>query len=234
METKIMAAVKRTIKKSADTNEVFLKDVFEEYILEKEAGNTAEPTINNYRYSFGKFINFVGNDPQGSDINKSLIFKWIATMKDDGIKHTSINHYLRENRTFFNWCMKPERKYIDPAFTIDTLKGQEEPLKHFSDEEQLKLLAKPKNKNDFVEWRTYTIVCFVLDSGGRASTICNVKISDVDFANNHIVLAHKKTKKHKCCRCRPHLKQFLKTTLEHGENVQKLMNIYFAIKAKGN
>ncbi|MDR2571536.1 MAG: tyrosine-type recombinase/integrase [Oscillospiraceae bacterium] len=187
-------AIKRTIRRNSEINNILLSDAFDEYIAEKNARGLAEPTINNYCYSFSKFSEFIGNKNTGSSINVGVIYKWITSMKDENVKYTSINHYLREIRTFLYWCMNEDRQYVEP-FKIELQKGQEEIIKVYSEDEQKALLEKPRNKNDFTEARTYTIVNFVLDSGSRAATICNVKLEDVDLTNKQIVLTHTKNKK---------------------------------------
>ena len=185
-------AMKKTIQMNSETTDILLKDAFEEYILEKTARNLAQPTLTSYRESFQRFTKFAGNEITGDMINAKFIYRWIATMKSENIKDISINHYLRETRTFLNWCMTDGREYVKPKFKIDLLIEQESPLKMFSLEEQRKLTKKPSNKNDFVEWRTFAIVNWVLATGNRISTIINVKMNDIDFNNREITLTHTK------------------------------------------
>lgn len=185
---------KRTIKKSSDANKVLLDTAFEEFIAEKEAHNLSDATIESYEQSFKKFKNIL-EDHSLDSINQSTIYKWIALMKHDGIKYTSINHYLRDIRTFLNWCMAIDREYIKPKFKIELLKGQEEALKTFTVEEQELLIEKPRKKDTFAEWRTWAIVNYVLGTGNRASTVCNIKINDINFSKREIVLTHTKNNK---------------------------------------
>jgi len=188
-------AVKRTIKKSIEADNVVLEDVFWDFIAEKEAHNLSPATIYSYKTSFKKFKVFMGDDNTGDSITISSIYKWIATMKHDGIKHTSINHYLRDVRAFLYWCMDSHRKYITPPFKVDLQKGQEETLKLFTQEDQEALIEKPRRNDGFTEWRTWAIVNWVLATGNRASTICNVKIQDISFSRREIILSHTKNKK---------------------------------------
>ena len=86
----------------------------------------------------------MGDDNTGDSIKIEAIYKWIAIMKQDGLKHVSINHYLRDVRTFLYWCMNTDRTYISPPFKIELQKGQEETLKTFTEEEQEILTEKPR------------------------------------------------------------------------------------------
>lgn len=190
-------AIKRTVKRSSDADVIMLFEAFEEFKTEKEAHNLAKSTLMNYEQSFELFSQFAGYGDKTSteEVNKQVIYQWINTLKLKGVKHSSINHYLRDIRTFLYWCMDNDRKYIDPAFKIQLLEGQEEPIKLFSDEELDALLEKPRKKDSFAEWRTWAIVNWVLATGNRAATICEVKITDVNFSKKEITLAHTKNKK---------------------------------------
>lgn len=95
---------KRTIKKSKSADVILLEDAFNDFIDEKEARNLSPATIFDYKQSFNKFKQFIDGDTVDS-VNQGIVYKWIAVMKQDGIKHSSINHYLRDVRTFLNWCM---------------------------------------------------------------------------------------------------------------------------------
>jgi len=189
-------AVRKTIKRSAAADDILLEDAFEEYMVAKIARNLSDATLYNYRYSFEKFKGFLGENITGNAMEIGLIYKYIATMKQDGIKHISINSYLCGIRGFMYWCMNPDRAYIPKAFKIELLKGQEETLKLFTDEEQEILIVKPQRKASFVEFRTWAIVNWVLATGNRASTICSIKIKDLVFARREIILdGHTKNKK---------------------------------------
>lgn len=178
----------------ASTVEVLLENTFTEYITEKDVYGLAKPSLASYKASFAKFKSFINEEKYvvGS-INIGVIYNWIVTMKEDGqLKHTSINHYLRDIRSFLYWCM--DKGYISPAFRIKLIKGQEELLKTYTDDELKKLLDEPR-KDNFVEHRTWVIVNWVIGTGNRASTIINIQIQDIDFVRREIHLTHTKNKK---------------------------------------
>jgi len=189
-------AIKRTIKRNAKADDVVLEDVFNDFIAEKQARNLSPATIYSYETSFKKFKEFIGEkDNTGDTIKIGVIHKWINTMRIDGTKHVSINHYLRDIRAFLYWCMNTDRAYITPAFKIELIKGQEETLKTFTEEEQETLIEKPRRNASFAEWRTWTIINWVLATGNRAATVCSVQIQDVRLGKGEIELRHTKNKK---------------------------------------
>lgn len=188
---------KRVIKKSSGYDLIPLQQAFEEFLAEKQAKNLSEATLRNYQQSFDFFCRFNEFDSESTtdEVKQSHFYKWINTMKLDGVKPTSINHYLRDCRTFFYWCMDADRRYIEPAFKINMIEGQEEQIKLFTDEELELLLEKPKRNDSFVIWRTWAIVNWVLATGNRAATICDVRINDINYSHKEISLRHTKNKK---------------------------------------
>lgn len=188
---------KRRIKKSSGYDLIPLEQAFEEFIVEKEARNLSEATLKNYRQSFELFATFHAftADTTTDEITPSHFHKWINTLKLDGVKPSSINHYLRDCRSFFYWCMDADRKYIEPSFKINMIEGQEEQMKLFTDDELTLLLEKPRRNDSFTDWRTWAIVNWVLGTGNRASTICDVRLTDINYSKREIALGHTKNKK---------------------------------------
>ena len=189
--------VKRKIKVDNGENAIFMCDAFSEFLAEKASQNLVEKTLNNYAKSYEYFIEFEfdGNDEIDiATVQKIYVQHWVADMLKQGKRATTINRYLRDIRTFLYWCMDIDRQYLN-TYKIELVKGQEELPKIFTTEEVLLLLQKPTNQKDFVEWRNWAIVNWVLGTGNRASTICNVKIGDIDFDTKRIILRHTKNKK---------------------------------------
>ena len=65
----------------------------------------------------------------------------------------------------------------------------------YSDEEVSKLLVKPSKDAGFVEWRNWAVINWVLATGNRITTVCNIKIADVDFAEDMIYIQKQKNKR---------------------------------------
>ena len=191
-------AIKRKIQKiSPQANkEVSFAEAFEEFLAEKTAANLSPSSIRNYTQSLEYFMQFheFSEDDAINQVTKSHFFKWLNTQRLEGKKATTINHYLRDTRTFFYWCMDKDRGYVEP-FKIQLAASQEEQLKLFSDKDIEKLLEKPRAKDTFTEWRMWAVVNWVLATGNRAATICDIRICDVDFKAKEIRLQHTKNKK---------------------------------------
>ena len=207
--------IKRRIKASSTPDAMPIGEAFKEFIHEREAKNLSKATLRNYEQSFEYFMEFFefSDDTLINEVKQPLFYEWMNTMKLEGVRHTSINHYLRDTRTFFNWAM--EKGYLE-HFKVPMMEGQEETPKMFSDEELALLLEKPSGTN-FTTWRTWLIVNWVLATGNRAATICDVKVSDVDFQKKEIMLKHTKNKKASIIPLSPSLETAIKEYLRKFE-----------------
>lgn len=190
-------AMRRKVQRNAESEMISIKEAFYDYLEEKQARNLSNATLASYEDSYFRFIDFfeLDDDTTTEEIKAQMIYKWTNTMKIQGLSIASINHYLRDMRAFFYWCMDDARRYIEPAFKIQLLSAQEEPPKAFSDEDIETLLEKPGKREGFATWRTWAIVNWVVGTGNRAATVCDVQIGDIDFKRKEIILAHTKNKK---------------------------------------
>lgn len=175
---------------------ITIGDAFVEFISEKALGGCAEQTIENYRKSLIYYLKYTeyDNDTPIEKVDKESFVKWLSKMRAKKMKHTTINHYIRDVRTFAYWCMDAEREYITPTYEIRQVKGQEPGLKSFKEEQIKILLEKPRKYDSFGEWRSWAIVNWVMATGNRGSTICEVKLEDIDFKRKMITLRHTKNK----------------------------------------
>lgn len=186
--------MKRKFSKAYNTKET-LVNAFEEFIEEKEATNRSKDTIRNYNLSFNIFYDYheLDTSTELEEINIQMFYKWINHMKNNEVRPSSINHYLRDWRTFFNWCYVREK--IKEPLQIKEIKKQEELPKMYTDEEMETLLEKPRDGDSFSDWRMWALISTVYATGLRASSLCGMKIGDFDFKHEEIIIAQQKNKK---------------------------------------
>ena len=186
---------KHAVRRNYEEEVVTIFDAFQSFIEDKQSHNLSKSSILDYEDSFRYFMNFFDFNEYTPlhIVNNEMFKRWTLDLLDRDIKPTSINRYLRDCKVFLNWCLN--NAFIYNEIQIDMVKGQEEPIKCFSDEDLILILQRPTNKTDFIEWRTWTIVNWVLATGNRAGTIVDVRLGDIDFRNNEITLRHTKNKK---------------------------------------
>lgn len=152
-----------------------------------------KPTLENYEVTYAVFLRDTGLSESSPIrfITEEVVVSWINLMKANNVRLSSINHYISDIRVFLNWCMKQD--YIR-KFKISLIKGQESIMRYYTDEELDVLIKKPTKSELFSQHRTWVAICFVLATGARASTLINIKISDIDFNNNEVTYRHLKNK----------------------------------------
>ena len=167
-----------------------ISEAMESFGLEKEAqGKNPQGYLNEIKRMI-EIMNLTESD-YISVISEKMFNEYVISLRSSGYSLGSINHFIRTARVFLYWSM--ENNYMN-EFKIRLIKGQEEKLKFATDDEVEELL-KIKNHNDFCEVRTYTIICFILATGARSSTVRNIKIEDLDFKNHTVTYRHLKNKK---------------------------------------
>ena len=118
-------AIKRAVKRSATADSVTLFEAFEDFMQEKEAQSLSKSTLHNYRQSFDFLCKFAKYDDKTITeyVDQQGIYIMINTLKNNGVQPSSINHYLRDVRTFLYWCMDGTRAYITPSFKVKEIEG---------------------------------------------------------------------------------------------------------------
>lgn len=202
--------VKVKVIKRSDDERMTIGVALNEFVAEKEALNLSYDTVKNYKYSV-RVLSEVNGFTEQSLLNEITIqhfYDWIKYMKEKGSKPATINHYLRDCRTFIYWCINKE--YITKPFKISLIKFQEESLKFFTDEEVDLLLKKPKGDEGFSDWRLWAVVNWILATGNRASTVCEIKIGDIDYVSKEITLRQTKNKRLQIIPLSPSLETVIK------------------------
>ena len=128
-------------------------------------------------------------------------------------KVTSLNTHIRGWRVFFRFCA--QREYMDDL-EIKLLKADAEIKEPYTDAELRVLLKKPIS-NRWVEWRSWAIVNYLVATGNRASTVVNIKISDINFDDMTIHLVKVKNRRQQLIPLSPALKEVLENYLKTWE-----------------
>lgn len=193
--------------------ELKIVDVMEEFITEKKADGRSYKTIESYNNSFAKYLQYFGKEVTMASLTRSSLYQYKAHLiKVEELAIASINHYLRDLRTFVNWC--DERHYLVETFKVEMVKGQQEVIEVYSEEELQLLLEKPRDTESFVDWRSWAIVNWILATGNRVSTIVNIKIGDIHFGREEIIIREQKNKKTSVIPLSKKLSSVLKTYIK--------------------
>ncbi len=166
-------------------------EVFEDFVLSQTAKNLSETTIQTYHAHIHSISKHLDIQKSMDALTKKDLEAMVVSMRRAGLAHNSISSYCRVLRTFLNWC-SAEGLNAPP---LPNIKDKETLKETYTDGELEALLKRPKKNASFCEFRNWVIVCFLMNSGCRASSVRNIQNQDVDLENRQIILRHNKNGK---------------------------------------
>lgn len=174
---------RKTLNSYESTLQLFFKYLKEEYMVNRIQDVTYEQVD-----SYLKFTKERGKYSYVSD-DRTVKLNYPDMRKDFGntISDTTINNYIRNMKVFFNYCL--ERKYIKvtPMENIKFLKAKRKMKDEITDVE-FKALVKAVNISIYSEYRDYTIIQLIFDTGMRLTETLNLKLEDMDVERRTILI----------------------------------------------
>lgn len=174
---------KKTMNSYESTLLLFFKYLKEEFMV----NNVKQVTMEQID-AYLKFTKERGKYSYVYD-DKTILTNFPENRKDFGrtVSDATINNYIRNIKVFFNFCM--DRKYIktNPTDKIKFLKTKRKMKPDITDLE-FKLIIKGINITIYSEYRDYTIIQLIFDTGMRLSETLNLKTEYVDLEKRIIFI----------------------------------------------
>jgi integrase/recombinase XerD len=172
------------------------EDVFDEFQTNNKIKSLSEYTIKSYQWNLRPLQQYMAENEIAyiDDINKNAFNQFILWLQEKHKNSTTINTYLRAARAFLYFSMSND--YMQ-QFKVNLIKDERKIKDIYTDQDILKLIAKPKNiKNcPFTEYRNWVMVNYFIETGNRLSTVISIKVEDIDLASGMVVLKATKNKK---------------------------------------
>lgn len=186
-------------------------ECFDDFLLNKKARGIADKTLKSYADHFHAAGIYIDWSKQIDRITMKDINLMTAALRDRKLSTHTIATYVVMVKTFFSWARDEGLSTLN----VPLYKTEESIKETYTDEELRILLKKPNlRKCVFSEYRNWVIINLLLNSGCRAATIRNIKISDVDLEGGFIYFRHTKSKKAQvsplCSEMRVILQEYLK------------------------
>lgn len=196
----------------AAEKEKSIMELYEDFQLENQVKNLSAMTIRFYGQNLSHFMRFSEeySIKRTSEVERKHVDAFILSLRERGLKATTINTYLRAARAFLYYGMREQ--YID-HFEIQLIKAEREQKEPYTVEEIKKLIKKPLIRDcGFVEHRNWVLVNYLLETGNRLHTILNLKVADIDLNNGMVVL---NTTKNRSVQFNPISKELIKVLTEY-------------------
>ncbi|MDR3288911.1 MAG: tyrosine-type recombinase/integrase [Peptococcaceae bacterium] len=183
-----------------------LIDDLNEFLYMCKLKNLSPSTIRTYTQQFQYFLNHLDNNGVSAteDITQQHINTYIEALLSKDITIVSINTALRNIKVVLNYFISEELLSNKIKITAVKDNNQDNNNNHRHDNsnkrryytrEEIEVLLKQPNtsKCSYNELRNWTMVCFLISTGCRVSTLINIRLQDIDFINMMIHFRHMKS-----------------------------------------
>lgn len=154
-------------------------------------------TIISYETDLTQFFSFIDQlyrIENIAEINTSFIRSWLANLKEQQLDAKSINRKISTLKSLFKFLLKNEYVTNSPMGSIVSPKISKR-LPSFIEENQLKTLFEHVEFSDSFEDQTKKMILILFYATGiRLSELINLKISQLDFANQQLKVLGKGNK----------------------------------------
>tara|TARA_A200000113_G_scaffold223599_1_gene239563 strand:+ start:2249 stop:3130 length:882 start_codon:yes stop_codon:yes gene_type:complete len=171
-----------------------LEKFFEYLKIEK---NYSPKTIIAYQNDINSFKEFISDEFQQSSlikVNYSQIRSWIVLLVNSGISNKTINRKISSLNSFYKFLKKIGVNKINPLNEHKSLKTKSIVQIPFSKSEVSSVLNPENFTKDFDGVRDNLILEILYCTGIRRNELINLKINNIDLANQRIKVLGKRNK----------------------------------------
>lgn len=178
-------------------NKITLQQAVRGYQLAAGARHLSQHTIDHYNNVFQKAIRFLGADVSISSITHQNIETFLDSFQN--ITNTTILHYYSALAALWTWALKEEIVSVHIVHKIRPPKPEKREIVPFNEAEikaMLSVVARSKayerpgkRKSDHALGtadRNRAILLMLVDTGLRASELCELQLNQLDHRNNRV------------------------------------------------
>jgi len=174
------------------------------YMLAIRARRLSERTIESYEVVLRRFGEYIGNDPPLADISPTMVRSFLASLQVS--KKTMLNYHITLS-SLWTWAVGEQVVEKNIIRSIESPKPEKREIMPYSEDEVRSML------NSLGKSRTYTrpgkaisdhslrtadrnraMLLLMIDTGLRASELCNLKMKDFDQKQSRIFVMGKGSK----------------------------------------
>ena len=162
------------------------------FALRCKSLNLSETTQANYSHRLDVFRRWVtsNGNPKPCEIESNHIREYLDTCRLKGNKDTTVACIYRVEKTFWNYLYRDGLIILNPMVKVERPRVERRFARPFT-QEQLRTLLESINLNSVFGLRDYCLILFLADTALRISEALSVKLSDVDWANNTVIVLGK-------------------------------------------
>ena len=151
-----------------------------------------ENTIISYQKDLNQFLIYSKNI-NILNVDYEYIRKYLRFLHGKKYSKRSVSRHISSLKSFFKYLLKNGIIKTSPMVLITNPKLDKK-LPNFVNYYDLEKLLNVSNQDDILGLRNALILEFLYSSGVRVSELVNIKLSDIDFSNNRILILGKGNK----------------------------------------
>ena len=176
----------------------------EGYLLAANARHLSPNTLLDYTNTYRKFIKFLNSDPPMDEISVETIEIFLANQT---VSKKTILNYHTGLSALWTWAVDADIVNENIVQKVERPKPEKKSIIPYSEFDVKKLLSVIKHSKPYTrpgkresqhsvihQERNRAIILLLLDTGIRASELCNLKINQVDLHNRRLTVMGKGSK----------------------------------------
>lgn len=177
--------------------EDYIEIWIEAFLKERLSQNLAKGTVGFYKQKLKPFVSHLETQEIRyiSQLTPNTIRDYLLLLEEKGHNSGGIHGYFRAIKAFLRWYwdeVEPDTK--NPITKVKAPRLVIEPIEGIKREEFDSLLEACE-KNTYFGERDRTILLTLLDTGVRASELCNINLEDVNLVDSSILIRQGKGRK---------------------------------------
>lgn len=162
------------------------------FLKDRKSQNLSAKTVSFYKEKLANFMGYCDSRlvKNVSQVTPTFIREYLLWLEEGGHTAGGIHCHFRSLKCFLNWYwleVEPDGK--NPIQKVKAPRVEQEAIEGVTQEDFQALLHECTNKRD------YALLCFMLDTGCRASEILTLKMEDCNLATGAVLIRKTKSKK---------------------------------------
>jgi site-specific recombinase XerD len=205
-----------------------IRESYIDFILSRKSALLSPSTIEFYKYTAGKFVDFlIGNDIlEPTQVTSINVRAYLSEVTSRGVSDSTVHAHARGTRAFLSFLR--EEGYISTPIKVKLPRVAKKRIRVLSPEEVNQILEVCKTPRD------KALIFFMIDTGLRRSEACSLNWIDIDIPSGVVNVSRTKNKKTRSAfigiKSRRALLRY-RRTISHGDN-DPLFQTYSGIRLK--
>lgn len=170
--------------------------LLKEWILVLRGDGKSPRTIEGYADSVRQLASFLkqGRFPSLAEATAEHIREWLNGLRDRGNKPATVNTRYRGVHAFYKWLVKEGEVRENPLTRIEPPQVPETVQPYYTPEDMRLVLKSLRGRRirGIDAARTRAVILALFDTGLRASELCSLRLEDMNWDAQTIVVRHPK------------------------------------------